>query len=63
MCIHILGGECGTWDQTTLAPDEYMANGHNIVCLHPQHILTFGNFLRNVALDWRKKFKIEYGKT
>ncbi len=25
-----------------------------IVGLHPQHILTFGNFLRNVALDWRK---------
>jgi hypothetical protein len=57
MCIHILGGECGTWDQTTSAPDEYMANGHNIVCLHPQHILTFGKFLRKVALDWRKKLK------
>ncbi len=27
MCMNILRGECGTWDQTTSAPEEYMAYG------------------------------------
>ena len=29
MCINILRGECGTWDQTMSAPEEYMAYGYN----------------------------------
>jgi hypothetical protein len=36
----------------------YAIEYHIIIGLHPQHILTFRNFLRNVALDWRKKFKL-----
>ncbi len=39
MCINILRGECGTWDQTTSAPEEYMAYGHNRYAAFNHNIL------------------------
>jgi hypothetical protein len=39
MCINILRGECGTWDQTTTAPEEYMAYGYNRYAAFNHNIL------------------------
>ncbi len=56
MCINILRGECGTWDQTTSASEEYMAYGYNRYAAFNHNIL----HVKMSSLDKMLKWKDPY---